>query len=90
MGEKSQRKRPSVKRRATRAVGGPLGLAAQNAKSLAEQLRDQQKTADHLAALQERHTQLDAVAVKAEALVQAHRVLKAHGTTLPIAVIKKV
>ena len=88
MAEKTQRKRPSVKRRATRAVGGPLGLAAQNAKSLAEQLRDQQKTADHLAALKERRTQLDAVAVKAETLVQAYRVLRAQSPTLPTGVIK--
>lgn len=88
MADKTQRKRPSVKRRATRAVGGPLGLSAQNAKALAEQLRDQQKTADHLAALQERRTQLDGVAVKAEALVQAHRILNAQDTTLPVAILK--
>ena len=82
MAEKKQPKRASVRRRTARMVGGPVGLAAQNVKKLAEQLRDQQQTADHLEALQERQNHLNAIALKAESLVEAHRVLKVAGIQL--------
>jgi DNA repair exonuclease SbcCD ATPase subunit len=52
---------------------------------LALQVRDHQETAEHLAALQQRRDQLEALATRLETLLDAARVLRAEGASIPAA-----
>src|SRR5437867_2836855 len=76
MPEMSPRRR-SAKRQAARGSTGFLGQAAERVCSLAERLRNQQATAAHLAALQQRRDQFSALAIKATGLAEAARALRA-------------
>jgi hypothetical protein len=80
MAEATKRTRGEGRRnRAPRVSSGPLGLVAERVRGLAEELRNQQTTADYLAALQQRSEQLDGIATAAESLVETAAVLKAAG-----------
>jgi hypothetical protein len=83
MSDASGRTRTDTRRRKPRTATGPLGLAAERVRALAEQLRNQQTTADYLAALQQRRDQLDVIALAAEALVATARVLRSAGAKPP-------
>lgn len=70
-------------RRTTSGPGGPIGQAAARVRTIAEQLGDQQATATHLSALQQRRDQFDAIAKRSEDLVASARVLRSAGCGIP-------
>ena len=73
------------RRRARPEARGPLGLTASRVHALAVRVREHQDTAEHLAALQQRRDQLEALATRLRVLVVAAHVLETAGASIPTA-----
>lgn len=69
--------------RVHREPQGPLGLTAGRVRALADQVRDHQATTQHLAALQQRRGQLEALTNRIQILVEAARVLRSARASVP-------
>lgn len=72
------------RRRARPEPSGPVGVTASRVRDLAVRVRDHQETSEHIAALQQRIDQLDALATRLQDLLSAARVLKKAGAVLPV------